>query len=186
MCSNQFAPKVLCRQICKKKTSLNNVFHFLVFPIFISSLRIIQNCIFTMLTFYPYSSHIHYPSLPTQLCAFLLNPLVQLVMSIYRPPLQHGQLTRDYTLSVSPSPSGYQLPLPSQLGVGFHAHLLSLCWNFVWFYESFAYCHNYCEFIHAVLLCPEDRISLQSPTTSGSYDLSAPPLDRGVAQMSSL
>lgn len=38
------------------------------------------------------------------------------------------------TLSIkkAPFPRNYQLPITSYLGVGLHAHFLSLCWDFVW------------------------------------------------------
>lgn len=47
----------------------------------------------------------------------------------------------------------------------FHLHIGA--WSGLGLHGSCICCHNYFEFICAVVLCPEDIVSLQSSTTSG-------------------
>lgn len=64
----------------------------------------------------------------------------------------------------SPSPSSYQWPVVSQLGVGFvptsASHLQPGIWSGLSLKKSCGFCHNICNFICATAqICPENSVS---------------------------
>lgn len=69
----------------------------------------------------------------------------------------------------------YQLQIAYWLGVGLTIYLPFSCWDFVCLnlWRSCVHCHSLYEFIWlSVLLCLTNPVSLEPPTTSGSYSLS--------------